>query len=205
MLVFASICPHPPIILPEIGGAELVKVQRTVEAMKKLAKIFEKANPEKVVIISPHPTPGHGAQVPLFYLLKNLPDLPMEELSITFDSYKDHYEWGKKEGRKYQANPARIAFVASGDLSHRLKEEGPYGFHPAGPAFNQKLVKLIEDKDRKGVLNLDPDLIENAGECGLRSICFLFGVLDNQKYQPEILSYEGPFGVGYLVANFKIQ
>lgn len=204
MLVFAAITPHPPIILPEIGGPDLMKVKRTVAAMKKLATIFEKAKPEKVAIISPHPSPEHGAQVPLYYLMENLPDLPIEELSITFDSYENHYKWGKKKGRRYQQDSARIAFVASGDLSHRLKVEGPYGLHPAGPKFDHKLAELIRQKDIQGILNLDLNLIEDAGECGLRSICFLFGVLENQKYQPEILSYEGTFGVGYLVANFKI-
>jgi len=204
MFVFAAITPHPPIILPQIGKGELKKVKKTVLAMKKLATIFERSRPEKVVIISPHPTPEHGAQVPLYYLMKGLPNLPIEELSITFDSYKKHYEWGKLEGKKYQQDRQRIAFIASGDLSHRLKEEGPYGFNPAGPLFDKKLIELIEKKNIKGILNLDPKLIENAGECGLHSICFLFGVLEEQKYEPEILSYESPFGVGYMVANFKI-
>jgi AmmeMemoRadiSam system protein B len=173
--------------------------------MEKLAAIFEKSRPEKAAIISPHPTPEHGAQVPLYYLMRGLPNLPIEELSISFDSYQNHFDWGKKMGKKYQTDPKKVAFIASGDLSHRLKEEGPYGFHPAGPKFDEKLIKLIQDKDIKGILDLDSNLIENAGECGLRSICFLFGVLDGLEFKPEILSYEGPFGVGYLVANFKIR
>jgi len=205
MIVFASICPHPPIILPEIGGKELKKVEKTVSAMKKLAKVFEESKPEKVVIISPHPSPEYGAQVPLYYLMKSLPNLPVEELSITFDSYREHYQWGERVGKKYQDSFERIAFVASGDLSHRLKEEGPYGFHPTGPEFDRKLVELIKKEDVEGILLLDPDLIEEAGECGLRSICFLFGVLEGLNYDPEILSYEGPFGVGYLVVNFEIN
>jgi AmmeMemoRadiSam system protein B len=205
MLVFAAITPHPPIILPEIGQAELAKVKKTVSAMKKLAKVFEKSKPEKVVVISPHPSLEHGTRVPLYYLMKDLPDLPIEEFSVTFDSYRNHYDWGKKMGKKYQKDRQRIAFVASGDLSHCLKVEGPYGFNPDGPKFDKKLVELIRKKDLAGILNLDPDLVENAAECGLRSICFLFGVLEDFKYQPEILSYEGPFGVGYLVANFKLN
>jgi len=46
-----------------------------------------------------------------------------------------------------------------------------------------------------------------AGECGLRSFCFLLGILEASgiDWQPEILAYEGPFGVGYLVANFKLK
>jgi len=56
------------------------------------------------------------------------------------------------------------------------------------------------------ILKLD-DLYPEAGECGLRSFCFLLGILEagGIDWQPEILSYEGPFGVGYLVANFKLQ
>jgi len=204
MLVFAAITPHPPIILPQIGGSDLAKVKKTVMAMKKLSKIFEKSRPEKVLIISPHPSPEHGAQVPLYYLMKNHKSLPVEELSITFDSNRNHYQWGQKEGKKIKENPKRTAFVASGDLSHCLKADGPYGFNPAGPLFDKKLIELIKKKDIKGILDLDPNLIENAAECGLRSICFLFGILEEQKFKPEILSYEGPFGVGYLVANFKI-
>jgi hypothetical protein len=32
------------------------------------------------------------------------------------------------------------------------------------------------------------------------------GILEESglNWKPEILSYEGPFGVGYLVADFKI-
>ena len=58
--------------------------------------------------------------------------------------------------------------------------------------------------DTEGILNLDSELIERAGECGLRSFVILLGVLDGLEIKPEILSYEGPFGVGYLVASFEV-
>ena len=57
--------------------------------------------------------------------------------------------------------------------------------------------------DTRAVLNLDEDLIEHAGECGLRSIVILLGALQGLSVTPQILSYEGPFGVGYLVASFE--
>jgi len=52
---------------------------------------------------------------------------------------------------------------------------------------------------------MDKNLVEEAGECGYRSIIILLGALDGLDWKPEILSYEAPFGVGYLVANFKIK
>lgn len=92
-------------------------------------------------------------------------------------------------------------------MSHRLREDGPYGFHPAGPRFDRKFIELLKDKDVEGILNLDPELVEEAGECGLRSFCMLLGALESTKtaWEPEVLSYEGPFGVGYLVANIRIN
>jgi len=55
-------------------------------------------------------------------------------------------------------------------------------------------------------LKLD-EIYPEAGECGLRSFSFLLGILEasGALWQPEILSYEGPFGVGYLVVNFQIK
>ena len=48
-------------------------------------------------------------------------------------------------------------------------------------------------------------MIEEAGECGLRPIFFLMGVMDGLDAESEILSYEGPFGVGYGVAVFSLK
>jgi len=87
-----------------------------------------------------------------------------------------------------------------------LKEDGPYGFHPDGPKFDKDLIEALKRKDIEKILKLD-NMYSEAGECGLRSFCFLLGILEDSglDYQPEILSYEGPFGVGYLVANFKLK
>ena len=55
------------------------------------------------------------------------------------------------------------------------------------------------------IFAFDDKFIEQAGECGLRSFLILLGALSKINYQPELLSYEGPFGVGYLVMNFVIR
>jgi len=91
-------------------------------------------------------------------------------------------------------------------LSHCLKEEGPYGFHPEGPRFDADLIKYLKNKDIEKIFKLDDDYPE-AAECGLRSFCFMLGILEAAKinWQAEILSYQGPFGVGYLVADFKLE
>jgi len=83
--------------------------------------------------------------------------------------------------------------------------EAPAGYSPRGRVFDKKLTELIQQKNIKGILNLDQELIEEAGECGLRSIVILLGALSGLRWEVKSLSYEAPFGVGYMVASLNIK
>lgn len=260
-LVFSSICPHPPIIIPTIGGEELEKIKNSVQALEKLNKEFVQTKPGTVVVISPHaptlpqafcisrsedlsgnfgafgdfstelkfkndtdladeilksskkqipiqaienPELDHGILVPLYYVTKGYTNIKLVPLSFSILDLDVHFQFGKNLFEIINQSKKKIAVIASGDLSHRLTPSAPAGYSPKGKEFDKKLVDLLKKKDIKGILNLDPELIEEAGECGLRSIIILLGILDKIDYQVEILSYEGPFGVGYLVAQFKL-
>jgi len=95
-----------------------------------------------------------------------------------------------------------VVVIASGDLSHRLKPGAPAGFNPRGREFDETLMRLLEKGKYKEVLEMDPVLIEKAGECGLRPIIIMLGVLNGGNFRAEVKSYEGPYGVGYGVAGF---
>lgn len=255
MLSITCITPHPPVIIPGIGRpADLSVVQKTIEAMEKLRENLEEANPDTILIISPHaPTNtngflinsdaelkgslidfgldedfsfkndydlmekigyhadmggilvhfhssflDHGALVPLYYLTKNLKP-KLVPCSFSFLDFKTHYRYGEIIRKVIDKSDEKIAVVASGDLSHRLTPDAPAGYSPKGKKFDEKLIGLLSKNDINGILNLDPELIEEAGECGLRSIIILLGILKG-KYEFNRLNYEGPFGVGYLTA-----
>ncbi len=222
-IVFACISPHPPIILPNVGSKEdREKVKKTIESLEKLGEKLKKSSPDSIIISAPHP--DWGFEVPLFFLAKNFKGEinPSTQLRVNAEQCRSiktylmgmespvfYFEQGKKvyhEACNIKPKTRKIALIASGDLSHCLKEDGPYGFHSDGPKFDKTLIDSLKNKDTETILKLD-EMYPEAGECGLRSICFLLGILEESKinYQPEILSYEGPFGVGYLVANFKIK
>ena len=202
MLKFASIAPHPPILLPSVGSEqERLKLRKTIESLEYLAKEFKKANPDCLIISSPHPE--WGFNVPLYFIAKDFKG-EIKTYLTGLEGPRHYFEEGKKfyssltEDKNY-------ALIASGDLSHCLKEDGPYGFQPDGPKFDKALIEYLKKKDIENFLKLD-EMFPEAGECGLRSFSFVLGILEESKvnWQPEILSYEGPFGVGYLVMNFKI-
>ncbi len=230
MIIFACISPHPPIILPSVGSEKDRKqVKKTIESLNSLANKLKESDPDSIIISAPHP--DWGIKVPLHFLISNIknqkskiqfkiqnyqnPANVIVELFdnptiypvlTTFDSPYQHFEWGKKLYLKIENLKLKIALIASGDLSHCLRADGPYGFHPDGPKFDKELIESLKKKDIEKILKLD-ELYPGAGECGLRSFCFLLGILEASglNWQPEILSYEGPFGVGYLVANLKLK
>ena len=205
-IVFAAIYPHPPIILPSVGSKEdRLQVKKTIESLELLGKKLKELKPDSIIISAPHP--DWGFNVPLFFLAKDFKG-EIKTYLIELEPPQFYFEEGKKfyRGLTPVKNSKKVALIASGDLSHCLKEEGPYGFNPDGPKFDKDLIEALKKKDIANILKLD-DKYPEAGECGLRSFCFLLGILEASglDWQPEILSYEGPFGVGYLVANFKLR
>ena len=144
-----------------------------------------------------HPRGGkldHGALVPLYFLKEAGWEGSVVELGMPLE---DPEEYGAKVGNVLRKYPKSCALVASGDLSHRLREDGPYGFDPTGPEFDQSVVKALH-RDSSRVRAISSELAENAGECGFRSLRF---ALAAQEGAVKVLSYEVPFGVGYLVAE----
>jgi aromatic ring-opening dioxygenase LigB subunit len=205
MIIFACFSPHPPLLLPGVGSAQdRKKVEKTIASLAALGRKLKEIDPQTIVITSPHP--DWGFDVPLHFLA---PDLKTEVITRLTDlgTPQDHYDEGKKfYSARLRKIQSRVALIASGDLSHRLKTDGPYGFHEQGPAFDTSLVDGLKHRDIKAILGLDESYPE-AGECGLRSFCFLLGILEAAEisWKAEILSYEGPFGVGYLVAGFMLK
>jgi aromatic ring-opening dioxygenase LigB subunit len=205
-IVFAVISPHPPIILPSVGSQkDREQAKNTIGALEEAGEELRKSSPETIVVSSPHP--DWGFRVPLFFLAKDFKG--KIETFLTGDETAEYYfKQGEKAYAEYdmQDTERRFGLIASGDLSHCLKADGPYGFNADGPKFDKELVGALKKKDVKKILRLD-DLYPEAGECGLRSICFVLGILEASgiDWQAEILSYEGPWGVGYLVAGFKLK
>ena len=129
-------------------------------------------------------------------------DFRVVRIGISGLSPAVHYRLGTLIQRVADVLGTRVVYVASGDLSHKLTKDGPYGFAPEGPEFDRIACDAFLSGDFLPLLAMDPRLAERAAECGLRSFQIMAGALDQTELQPELLSYEGPFGVGYAVAAF---
>lgn len=146
----------------------------------------------------------HGVLVPLYFLRERI-EAPIVNLGLSFLPYDVHYQLGKQVRAATEAVGRRTVFVASGDLSHRLIPGAPAGYDPRGAELDRQIVGALEAQDYERLRHLDPELVEAGGECGLRSIVTLTGCFAGASPSCEVLSYEGPFGVGYAVAYMRPQ
>jgi len=143
----------------------------------------------------------HGALVPLYFLAKKDVQLPLVHITFGQLAPQQLFAFGQAVQRALLRLKRPVAVVASGDLSHRLTKDAPAGYSAAGKEFDQKVIRLLERFEPQSILEMDERLLADAGECGYRSLVICLGILDGQSVQPEVISYEAPFGVGYLVAD----
>ncbi len=264
-IIKAYLLPHSPLLIPEIGRANHVFLDKTMAAYNKIKEELYQKKIDTLIIISPHINLGssgflvncapemtidfqdfgfippkiaikgdipladqiknnlketvkiqmlsetildYGSGVPL-YLLKNpgqtpkiLVISPAEELELT-----DHFAFGQKLGTILEASNKRLAIIASGDLSHRLKRKSPGGYSPKGPKFDNKLIEYLSDSESaiENILKFDKRLILDASECGLKPIIINLGIVNHRNWQADILAYQTDFGVGYLSLEFCLN
>lgn len=145
----------------------------------------------------------HGALVPLYFVNQHWQKYRLVHITYGLLSAPRLYAFGKMLTRIFEGTEEKTVVIASGDLSHCLKDDGPYAFHPDGPRFDEAALRYLSQGDFLNLLTLDSDMVANAGECAFRSLAILGGVFDGRVLESRCLSYEGPFGVGYGVCAFK--
>ena len=263
-IIETFIVPHPPLIIPKIGGGQEIKIQKTIDAYEKIARKIAEIKPDTIVLTTPHSimysdyihiSPGkeakgnfsefgqekvgmeveydvdfvqqlsklaeennipagtlgeknksldHGTMVPLYFVNKYFNDYKLVRISISGLSYIDHYSLGKCIKEAADNSGKKVVFIASGDLSHMLKEEGPYGYKEEGVIFDREVTSAMKKGNFLEFLKFDEEFCESAAECGLRSFIIMAGALDGKSVKSEFLSYEGPFGVGYAVSAYTV-
>jgi AmmeMemoRadiSam system protein B len=259
-LVFVGIAPHPPVMVPEVGGVQAREVRASVEAMRELSERIKASGAETVVLISPHapleerafvayggsPLRGdfanfraphatveappdeelfdaireaaggrysvvslgpreldHGTAVPLYFLLRNGWRGRVVALGYSFLSDDDHVRFGVYVRAAVEKLERPAAFVASGDLSHRLTPGAPAGYHAEAHRFDEEVVAALSRNTPGSILHIDRSLRRLAGECGYRSMLVALGACGAGAPDCEVINYEAPFGVGYLVAQLS--
>lgn len=142
----------------------------------------------------------HGTIVPIYFVEKAYKSYQLIHINYGLLPRLQLYRFGHMITSCIEESNQKVAVIASGDLSHKLTQDAPAGYHPNGRVFDEQLLGLLQEGDVQGILSIDEKLANDAGECGLRAIDIMLGVLEGYDINVELLSYEGPFGVGYGTA-----
>lgn len=148
-------------------------------------------------------TLDHGTMVPLYYLKDLIPSARFVRVGIGGPDHLSHYHAGKLIAKAAENLGRKIAFVASGDLSHCQKAGTNYGYKACGPAYDEKIMKIMGDADFAALLETSEKEADEAMVCGHKPFCVMAGAMDGLKPEAEALAHSAEFGVGYGVCTYQ--
>jgi aromatic ring-opening dioxygenase LigB subunit len=148
----------------------------------------------------PVQTLDYGALVPLWYLVNAGWGRPAAVLSLRRPGERGSGQLGRAIMGAAAKVGERIAVIASGDMSHRLTPNAPAGYDPRARDFDRRFIACLRRGAYHDLERFDPELQDLAGEDVLDSTIVALAAVSWETTGHEVLSYEGPFGVGYGVA-----
>ena len=144
----------------------------------------------------------HGTMVPLFFVDQKYTDYRLVRIGLSGLSLADHYAFGQMIRQAVEETGRKIVLIASGDLSHKLQEYGPYGFAKEGPEYDGRIMDAAGRAAFGEMLEFDEAFCDKAAECGHRSFVIMAGVLDGMEVETKVYSHEDVTGVGYGICSF---
>lgn len=144
----------------------------------------------------------HGTMVPLYFIRRKLPACKIVRVGLSGLPLTDHYRFGQIIQEAVERTGRRVVYVASGDLSHKLQEYGPYGFVPEGPKYDERIMDVCGRGAFDELFDFDDTFCERAAECGHRSFVIMAGALDGCAVRAHMYSHQDVTGVGYGICSF---
>ncbi len=144
----------------------------------------------------------HGTMVPLWFIRRKYNGGRIVRIGLSGLPLIDHYRLGMLIREAVSNTGRKTVIVASGDLSHKLQEYGPYGFVPEGPVYDERIMDVMGRAAFGELLDFDSTFCDKAAECGHRSFVIMGGAFDGTAVRAERLSHQDVTGVGYGICTF---
>ena len=182
---------------PEISFTEEVDT-KLVDEISSLAQKYHFPTSKEI----PSVPLDHGTIIPLYFIRKELSKSSIIVLGLSTLPLITNYQMGTIIKEAINNLNRKVVYIASGDLSHKLQEYGPYGFTKEGLEYDKRIMEVCRTANFYELLNFKSSFLEKAAECGHRSFTIMAGCFDNQNIESHVLSHEDITGVGYGVCSF---
>ena len=144
----------------------------------------------------------HGTMVPLWFIRNRYKGGKIVRIGLSGLPLIDHYRFGMMIREAAENTGRRVVIVASGDLSHKLQDYGPYGYVPEGPEYDERIMDVMGRAAFGELLDFDSSFCDKAAECGHRSFVIMGGAFDGTAVRAERLVHQDVTGVGYGICTF---
>jgi aromatic ring-opening dioxygenase LigB subunit len=144
-----------------------------------------------------------GVTVPAVFLIRE-GETNVVPVAISMLGWDEHWLFGTAIAKAAEVVGEDVVLIASSNLSHRITPDAPHGYSGTGAEFDGLVRKAFEDGRLRDLLDIPQDLCREASECGFAPLLVLGGAFDGRNVKGRVLSYEAPFGIGYLVAEVEV-
>jgi aromatic ring-opening dioxygenase LigB subunit len=144
-----------------------------------------------------------GVTVPSIFLIREN-ETNVVPVAISMLGWDEHWLFGTAIANAAAQIGEDVVLVASANLSHRITPDAPHGYSGTGAEFDGLVRQAFERGRLRELLDIPQDLCREASECGFAPLLVLGGAFDGQNVKGRVLSYEAPFGIGYLVAEVSL-
>ena len=145
----------------------------------------------------------HGTMVPLYFVKQQYTGFRLVRVGLSGLSNAEHYEFGQIIRQAVEQTGRKAVLIASGDLSHKLQEYGPYGFAEEGPEYDRRIMDAAGRAAFGEMLTFEESFLDKAAECGHRSFLIMAGALDGMDVEAKVYTHEDVTGVGYGICFFR--
>ncbi|MDN3353525.1 class III extradiol dioxygenase subunit B-like domain-containing protein [Actinomadura sp. DC4] len=221
MLSAAAVCPHPPLLVPEVacGAAPELDSLRAAcaEAVRRLAGACD-----AIVVVGSGPETREYGPDAAGGLLPYGVDVVVGDgpavlpLSLTIGrwllgtspaGYRAVAQDAPAEscgrlGAELGASAGRLGLLVMGDGSACRTERAPGYLDERSAGFDAEVARALAGADANALARLDPALAAELLAAGRAPWQVLAGAARDGRFAGELLADEAPYGVGYLVASW---
>ncbi|MEU8117288.1 hypothetical protein AB0C21_01100 [Spirillospora sp. NPDC049024] len=231
MLVSAAVCPHPPLLVPEMAGEAAPELDALRGACDRAVRGL--AGADALIVVGGGPeTRAYGgdayATLRQYGLDWTIPtrvkrDAEALPLSLTIGFWLLERQ-GLGAGVRYQAvafdaspddclalgrelaeSADRVALLVMGDGSACRSEKAPGYLDERAAPYDEGVARALGQADAGALAALDPELSRAVRAAGRAAWQVLAGAAaqGGDAFTGELLADEAPYGVGYLVAGWS--
>jgi AmmeMemoRadiSam system protein B len=145
-----------------------------------------------------------GVTVPSIFMIKT-DETNVVPVAISMLGWDEHWLFGTSIAKAAEQVGGETVLIASSNMSHRITTDAPHGYSASGAEFDGLVRDAFTNGRLRELLDIPQDLCREASECGFSPLLVLGGAFDGRPTKGRILSYEAPFGIGYLVADITVD